>query len=177
MSSRNNYFLTTGNSKLVRISLLIGLGLILFLFEALIPRPLPWMKPGLSHVATLLALYLFGNGAALLVVFVRIITGSLLLGTLFNPAFALAIGGGFAATSAMILVKRFSSNIFSIYGISIFGALVHNVTQLVLVNFLVVQRLEIFYLLPVMALTAVVTGFIVAFVAKVIISKAHLFSN
>ena len=77
-----------------------------------------------------------------------------------------------AATPAI-----FGSNIFSIYGISIFGALVHNLTQLVLVNFLIVRRLELFYLLPVMALTAVVTGFIVAFVAKLILSKAYLFSN
>jgi len=175
MSLRNNHFLISGNSKLVRISLLIGLGLILFLFESLIPRPLPWLKPGLAHIATLLALFLLGNWAAFFVVVMRVITGSLLLGTLFSPTFALAIGGGIAASFAMILSKRFFSHIFSIYGISLLGALVHNITQLVLVEFLIVHRLEIFFLIPMMALTSVFTGFIVAFFAKLILSKTHLF--
>ncbi len=177
MLSPNNQFRKSGNSRTVRLSLLIGLGLILFLFESLIPRPLPWMKPGLAHIATLLALYLFGDWEALLVVVFRVIAGSLILGTLFNPAFVLAISGGIAATLSMIYGKRFFSNIFSIYGISILGALVHSLTQLGLVNFLLVHRLELFYLIPIMALTSVIAGFVIAFTTNLILTKGHIISN
>ncbi|MFZ5515534.1 MAG: Gx transporter family protein [Candidatus Zhuqueibacterota bacterium] len=177
MSSPNNHTRDAGNLRLTHISLLVGLGLILFLFESLIPRPLPWLKPGLAHIATLLALFLIGNWAAVWVVVFRVIIGSLLLGSLFNPAFALALGGGTAAAGIMILSKRYFFNAFSIYGISILGAFIHNIAQLALANVLFVRRVEIFYLVPFMALTSIITGFIVAFAANLILAKAHLFSN
>jgi len=177
MSSPNSHIRDAGNLRLTHISLLVGLGLILFLFESLIPRPLPWVKPGLAHIATLLALFLIGNWAAFWVVLLRVIIGSLLLGSLFNPAFALALGGGIAATIVMIVSKRYFSQTFSIYGISILGAFIHNTVQLALANALFVHRVEIFFLVPIMALTSIITGFIVAFVANLILARAHLFSN
>jgi len=174
MSLPNNQKRTFTNSKLARLSLLIGLGLILFLVESFIPRPLPWLKPGLAHVATLLAIYLMSNSAAMIVVVTRVIVGSLLLGSLFNPAFMLALAGGIAATSAMGLVYRYFSRTFSIFGISILGAVVHNLTQLSLVALLLVHRIETFYLAPFMILTSIFTGFIVAFVSYLLISRIRL---
>ena len=173
MSSLNKQ---TNTSKLVRLSLLIGLGLILFMFESFIPRPLPWLKPGLAHVATLMAIYLMGTGTAIIVVLIRIFVGSILLGTLFNPAFILALGGGLAATIVMELSKRYFSKTFSIFGISILGAVVHNLTQLFLVEKIIVHRVEIFYLAPIMIITSLFTGFIVALVSNFLIEKSHLIS-
>ncbi|HOT97821.1 MAG TPA: Gx transporter family protein [bacterium] len=43
-----------------RLALLTADGLALSLFESVMPRPLPWIKPGLSRIATLAALYLHG---------------------------------------------------------------------------------------------------------------------
>lgn len=171
MLSPNNQNRLFTNSKLVRLSLLIGLGIILFLFESFIPRPLPWLKPGFAHIATLMAMYLMGNGAAIIVVLIRVLVGSLLLGSLFNPAFILAMSGGIAATLVMGITNRYFSQLFSIFGISILGALVHNLTQLILVELLLVQSFEIFYLAPFMMLSSIFTGFVVALAANLVISK------
>ena len=49
-----------GTRKLTRLGLLTAMALILFLVEATLPRPLPWMKLGLGNAAVLAALLLFG---------------------------------------------------------------------------------------------------------------------
>ncbi len=175
LSPNNSKHLLT-NSKLARLSLLVGVGLILFLFESLIPRPLPWLKPGLAHIATLLAIYLMGLSEAIIVVILRVLVGSLLLGNLFNPAFILSFGGGLAATFIMGLTHRYFAQIFSIFGISILGAVVHNLTQLLLVQILIVHRMEIFYLAPVMILSSLFTGFIVALMSFLLMKNVQLIS-
>lgn len=171
MTSSLNKKLLADSSNLTRLSLLIGLGLILFLFESLIPRPLPWLKPGLAHVATLLALYTMGNRAAFIVVIFRVLLGSLLMGALFNPTFILGFSGGLAATLFMAITKKYLSSLFSIFGISIIGAVVHNLTQLILVEIIIVQRVEIFYLAPIMMMSSVFTGFVVALISYFFLSK------
>lgn len=177
MSSPNNSKIPFTNSRLVRLSLLTGVGLILFLFESFIPRPLPWLKPGLAHIATLIAIYMMGVNEALLVVIMRVLVGSLLLGSLFNPSFLLSLGGGIAATLIMGVTHRYFSRVFSIFGISILGAVVHNLTQLCLVQILIVRRFEIFYLAPFMILSSIFTGFIVALVSYLLMQKSPLFST
>ncbi len=159
------------NSLIVKLSLLIGTGLVLFIFESLIPRPLPWMKPGLAHVATLLALYSMGSRETFIVVIGRVLLGSLLLGSFFNPTFLLSITGALSATIIMVILKSRFSSIFSIFGISISGAVVHNLTQLLIVQILIVRKTEFFYLAPVMTLSAVFTGFVIAFVSYLILMK------
>ena len=175
-SSPNEQNKLLSNSTLTRLSLLVGLGLILFLFESLIPRPLPWLKPGLAHVATLVALFAYGNRAAFIVVLIRIILGAMILGTLLNPAFLLSLCGGIVATLSMVCTKQYFSNLFSIFGISIIGAVFHNLTQLVLVQLVIVKKIEIFYLTPMMILSSIFTGFVVALVSHLILVKIQIVS-
>lgn len=165
---------STRNSRLVQLALLTAFGIILFLFESMIPRPLPWLKPGLSHVATLIAIYTMGISEAMIIVILRVLVGSLLVGSLLNPAFILSLGGGIAATGVMGLTQRYFSKIFSIFGVSILGATVHNFTQLALVALLIIGRIEIFYLAPLMSLSSLFTGFLVALVSHLLIEKARL---
>ena len=176
-SSHNKRNILFTGSTFTRLSLLIGLGLILFVFETLVPRPLPWLKPGFAHVATLVALYIYGNRAALIVVIIRIFLGSIIIGTLLNPTFVLSFFGGVISTLVMIIFKKYFSTIFSIFGISIIGAVVHNLIQLLLVEMIIVQKIEIFYLAPVMIFSAIFTGFVVALVSHLIISKIETLAN
>jgi len=74
----------------------------------------------------------------------------------------------------MAFFKQYFSKIFSIFGISIIGAVVHTLTQLFLVALLIVQKIEIFYLMPMMILSSIFTGFVVAFVSYLIISKIKI---
>jgi heptaprenyl diphosphate synthase len=153
------------NQKHVWLAMLIATGLVIFMFEIYIPRPLPWMKPGLANIASLLALYMFGVQAAFIVFISRAVIGSLVLGTLLNPVFILSIGGGIAAASVMAFTKRFGEKFFSIFGVSILGAVVHNVVQLILVAVIIIHQTEIFYLLPAMLVSGLFTGIIVALIS------------
>jgi len=157
--------LLTKNQHVTYTALLIAAGLIIFIFESFIPRPLPWIKPGLANVATLIALYLFNARAALIVAICRVILGSLVIGTFLNLTFILAFGGGIAAAMIMALFKECFPHAFSIFGISIIGAVAHNITQLFLATFLIVDQPRLLYLTPMMVLTAMLTGTIVAFVS------------
>lgn len=159
--------------KIVWLAVLIAIGLIIFLFETYIPRPLPWLKPGLANMTTLLALYLFGVEAALIVVAGRVFLGTLIMGTFLNPAFILAMGGGILAILAMATAKKIGPQLFSIFGISIIGAITHNIAQLILVEFIIVKQIEIFYLLPILILSALFTGMIVAFISHYLLENIN----
>ncbi|MFQ5753061.1 MAG: Gx transporter family protein, partial [bacterium] len=113
-------------NRVTRIAVLVAGGLILFLFESAIPRPLPWLKPGLSNLVTLIAFYLFGFRIAFVIMLLRVVTGAFILGTLFNPVFLFGLSGGIVATGMMGLFYFYFKKIFSILGISILGAFTHN---------------------------------------------------
>ena len=146
--------------KTVRIALLVAVGLAIFLLETAIPKPLPWLRFGLANTATLLALYLFGAREAVLVALLRSVIGSFLFGGVFNPAFLFSFFGGLISAGLMALIYIFFKDVFSIIGVSIWGALAHNTVQLVLALVLFVHRIELLYLFPVFLLTAVATGFL-----------------
>jgi len=156
---------------LTRIGILVAFGLILFLFESAIPRPLPWLKPGLSNLVTILALYLYGFAPAFLVMLLRVMMGAFVLGTLFNPVFIFALCGGLISTIVMGLVYLKFRDVFSVIGISLLGAFFHNLTQVLLAAFLVVGNSRILVLLPVMLLSSLFSGFLVGIFAHYMLEK------
>lgn len=156
---------------LSKVAILIATGLILFLFESAIPRPLPWLKPGFSNLVTILALYLYGFRTAFLVVLLRVVIGALILGTLFNPAFLFALCGGIASTLAMAWIYKFMKNIFSVIGISLAGAFAHNLIQTLLAAFWVIKSTQVLYLMPIMLLSSLFSGFLVGVFAHYVLQK------
>ena len=50
-----------------RLGLMASAAIVLFVFESLAPRPLPWMKLGLGNLPVLVSLLSFGSGPALAV--------------------------------------------------------------------------------------------------------------
>ncbi len=159
--------------KLTWLALLIAIGLVIFIIEFIIPRPVPWFKPGFANITTLAALYLFGFPEALAVAIIRVILGSLMIGSLFSPTFILSLGGSFLATIAMACIYHFAPRIFSLIGISVIGAVVHNMAQIILVSLLLVNHIGIFYLLPILTLTSIFTGILIALVTHALLSYIH----
>jgi heptaprenyl diphosphate synthase len=157
--------------------MLLAVGLIIFAFESYLPRPLPWIKPGLSNVVGVLALYWFGFPAAVLITFLRIFLGALFLGTLFNPVFLLSLGGGLAAILAMGIVFRSGKKYFSPIGISVVGAFFHMLTQLVLATLILIHRLELLQFLPFMLFSAVIAGVVVGLLARILIEKLQFIAQ
>lgn len=167
--------------KLTTIAVLVALAVVLHLFEALIPIPIPipGIKLGLANIITLLALILFDFKTALLIACLRTVLGSLLSGTLFNIAFFLSISGALAAACLMALLLRLppwarSQTGFSILGISIAGAAAHNLGQLTMAAMLI-RHTGIFYYLPIMLISSIPTGFLTGLLLKELLN--HLRSS
>ncbi len=159
--------------KWLQLGLLIAAGLILFVFEALLPRPLPWFKLGLANLATVLALYRFDGRSALLVTVARVLLGSLIIGTFLTPVFWLAFSAGIGSSLAMAWVKSQGGFSFSAIGVSLIGAFVHNMVQLLAAYWLIVHHVQIFRLLPLLLFPALITGPLIGLLALLIVEKGQ----
>jgi heptaprenyl diphosphate synthase len=138
----------------------------LHVLEGLFPIPLPFpgVKLGLANIVTLLVLYLYDLRAGLTVAIARVFLGSLLGGTFLSPGFLLALTGAVVSTLLMaLLVKK--TDCFSPLGISLAGAIGHNLGQLVMAS-LLLQNRAIFFYLPFLLLAAIPTGLVTGYIMQ-----------
>jgi heptaprenyl diphosphate synthase len=162
------------NRKLVRMALLVSAGLILYVFELHIPQPLPWVRIGLANLITIIALVLWGFWEALTVLLARVFLGSIFTGTILSPVFPFALTGGLASVFTMGLAWKYIHPTLSVIGISILGALAHNLTQLILAYQLYVHRGELFYLLPPVLFSTLLTGCVIGVVVALMTARGLL---
>lgn len=120
----------TGSGRVAHLGMLTAAALVLFLVESAVPRPLPWMKLGLSNAAVLVALLLFGTGPAAAVSTLKLLVGGLLGGGLGGPAFVIGGSAGLASLAAMAALRVGAPRLLSPVGLSVAGALAHQVVQL-----------------------------------------------
>ena len=66
--------------KLTTMAVLTVVALTIFIAEAQIPVPIPGVKLGLSNIITVYAVYALGAGEGALILFARILLGSLFSG-------------------------------------------------------------------------------------------------
>lgn len=144
--------------KLTVCAVLLSLALALSYLERFIPLqmviPLPGVKLGLANIVTLIALYLFGPGAAFAIVVPRCIMGAVFGGGITALAFSLA--GGILAMSVMALSRHL--RFLSVFGVSILGAAAHNIGQ-ILAAMVLMQSVYIGAYLPYLLLVGIFTGF------------------
>ncbi len=166
--------------ELVLLSLLVALAIVLRGLEGLLPNPLPWVRLGLANIMTLLALLLFGLKAGMLLTVLRVFVASLLFGTFLSPTFLISLFAGVCSTLVMGILLRTFKQTLSPIGISAVGGFTHNLAQLCVAYLLIVRHLEIFYLLPILALIGILTGVfngwvVVLFHHHVLGQMEHLF--
>jgi heptaprenyl diphosphate synthase len=157
--------------RLVYLSLLLAMATTLHVLEGLFPIPLPFpgVKLGLANIVTLLVLYLYDLRAAMTVAIARVLLGSLLGGTFFAPAFFLGLTGAVISTLIMaLLVKK--TTCFSPLGISLCGAVSHNLGQLLMASFLL-QNQAIFFYLPILLLGAIPTGLVTGYLLQGLLER------
>ena len=153
----------------VFLGLFIAIAIMLHLFEALMPSPLPWLKLGLANIMTLLALYLYDGRAAWTVNLARVGIGALLLGRIFSPGFWLALFGALLATFVMIVVYQFFGDRLSPVGVSVAGAAGHALGQVLAARMLVIQHAAIWQVLPFFLLFTVVTGILTGWLTALLL--------
>jgi len=157
-------------ARMAIVSMLSAGGLVLFVFESFLPV-LPWFRPGLGNIATIIALLMLGFGDSLKVTVLRVTLGSLVLGRLFNPVFILAIAGGLASAFVMAAVRKTGGRVFGPVGISVAGAVAHNLTQIAAAYFIFVKSLELFIFIPIFMLAGIVTGILTGLISALVVDR------
>lgn len=112
-----------------RLGVLAACAVAVYVFEALLPMPVPWARVGLSNVVIVVCLFAYGFESALIVNLVRIVVGNLLLGLVASPAFLFSAAGSTAALLAMGVVRWKMVPPLSVVGTSIVGAVANNAVQ------------------------------------------------
>ena len=142
--------------EISKIALLTAVALIIFVIEAQIPVPvpIPGVKLGLSNVVTLFAIYTIGRKKAIIVLLLRIIMGGLIGGHVAAIGFSLA--GGIVCYAVMCLFYQLVTD-RQIWVVSVFGAIGHNIGQIIVAAFVVGTNAVVLYL-PVLIISGIVTG-------------------
>lgn len=163
--------------KMVLISLLVAIALVIYIIESQIPVLFPGIKLGLANSISLVVLVFLGWKEALLVMSLRILLGSIFTGNMASFMFSIA-GGLLSNIIMIILLKNFKDNL-SLPTISVCGAIFHNIGQLFAASF-VIQDFRIYIYLPVLLISAVVTGYFVGILTSLLyprLKETALFSN
>ncbi|MBI5188089.1 MAG: Gx transporter family protein [Nitrospirae bacterium] len=155
-----------------RIALLSAYALALHGFEGILPTPIPWLRLGLANIITLTTLLLYGFRPAIMVTLIRVILASLFTGTFLGPAFILSLGGGVTSTLAMGLILSLMPELFGPVGLSLIGALFHNIAQLLLAYVIFIQRIEAILLIsPIIILIGTLTGSVNGIISEILIKN------
>jgi heptaprenyl diphosphate synthase len=153
------------------LGVLVALALALHLLEAQIPSPLPWVRPGLANLMTLIALLTAGWRAALLVAVLRVAIGSLLLGGFLGPSFALSLAGGIASTLTMALMARGGWRRWSPLAGSAAGAVAHGGAQVLVLTALLLRSADLPWLLPWVLVPSLVSGVATGLLANLVLLR------
>lgn len=154
--------------RVAACAVMTALAMIVGYLEQLIPLPVPapGIKLGLANVAVVAAMYLMGTRAAFAISMVRV----LLSGAMFTGLSAMmyALAGALMSFCGMALIKR--CRYFSIIGVSVAGALLHNAAQYALAA-IIVRTAGLMSYLPMLMLAASVTGVIVGALANELVER------
>lgn len=154
------------------LGVLVALALALHVLEAQIPAPLPWVRPGLANLMTLVALLTLGWRPALLVTLVRVVVGSLLVGSFLGPGFLLSLAGGVAGTAAMALMGIGAWRLWSPLAVSAVGAVVHGAAQLLALRALhLLPAGDLPWLVPLVLGPSLVAGLCTGLLANVVLLR------
>ena len=148
---------------LTRLALLIAVGAVLHWLEGAVPAPIPipGAKLGLANIVTLYATVVWGLSGGLYVAGGRSVLGSLIGGTFGTVGFAMSFSGAVVAAIVMWLILKLP---VGPVGVSIMGALAHNMMQLV-VFALITRYMGVFFYAPYLIMLALPAGLITGLVA------------
>lgn len=145
------------NAKRIAVdAMLTAIALAIFIVELQIPSivPIPGVKLGLANIITVFAIFRLGKKDAALILLLRIMLGAIFSGNMAAIMYSLA--GGFMCYLFMILISGILTE-KQIFVASVAGAIAHNIGQ-ILAAFLIMQSMGVFYYLPALIISGIITG-------------------
>ncbi len=154
-------------------AVLTAFALIIFIIELQFPEivPIPGIKPGLANVITLIALFELGPADALVILLLRIGMGSMFSGRIMAMVYSLA--GGLLCYLVTLFLKKIVSR-SQIWVCGVIGAIFHNVGQIA-VAILITQTPALLSYLPILTVSAIITGAFTGGIATFTSKRMHGF--
>lgn len=155
--------------KLTLIAVLTASAIVIGIAESFIPGFfVPGIKLGLANIVILITLYELGILEATFINLTRVVIVALVRGSLFTYGFLMSLTGAILSLGIMILFYLLIKK-FSIIGVSVVGSIFH-VTGQIIIAMIFLESAYILYYLPIIAISAIITGVIVGVVARTIIN-------
>jgi len=154
--------------KVALYGLLASLALVMSYIESLIPplMAVPGMKLGLTNIVVLAALYLIGDGGAVLMNVIRILLVSFMFGNGISLWYSLA--GGLLSGLVMILAKRTGK--LGIITVSILGGVAHNVGQ-ILTAMVLLKTTAVGYYLLILWFSGMAAGAVIGVIGAAVVAR------
>ena len=162
--------------RITQFGMLLSVALILSYLETLLPViiAVPGIKIGLANIITMLILYNRKLRHTFFFMVVRVTLAGILFSGVSGILYSLA--GGLCCITVMGVLKRFQC--FSLLGVSMAGAIFHNVGQIIVALF-VMENVHILFYLPMLCISGVISGLVVGYITYTLIKKYNglLFKN
>ena len=165
--------------SLVFTALLFALALIFSIIERSFPvisGMIPGIKIGFSNIIVMYAVFFVGIKQAY---FIAILKAFFVMIVSSPISATMSFAGGIVSVTIMLILMKVFKGMISYLILSIFGAVFHNIAQLLAVQ-LYSKAFTIYYLLPILVLSGVVMGVLTSIVLKFIfpaINKLGLNKN
>ena len=154
--------------KMALLGVLTAAAIVIAILESFIPSVgVPGVKLGLANIVILIILYELGIVEAIIVNLLRVLVVGLVRGTFLSMGFLMSLTGAIMSLGIMILFYLLIKK-FSIIGVSVVGSIFH-VTGQILIAMIYLGTAYIVLYLPIIAISAIITGVFVGIVSQLII--------
>lgn len=162
-------------NRTIWLGFMIATACTIYVIESFVMRmlPFPFLRIGFSNIIVLYLIIHDKFWTAVAVNIAKSLIGGLITFTLMTPATALSLAGGLTAILLMFLAHRSRTGL-SIYGVSIAGAVGHNLAQLLMVRWLIIPHAKVFMLTPILILLGMVSGFIISYLTIIMDEKLNI---
>jgi len=139
------------------LGIFVAYALVISLIERMIPLSfsIPGLRLGLANVVVLIAMYLFPLSRALLLMLLKCLLAALFAGS--PAALFYSLGGSLLSFAIMAALIRLFREHISPVGVSVAGAALHNIGQILVACLLIRSWIVLLYL-PVLLLIGIGTG-------------------
>ena len=157
--------------RMARYALLTSLAMVLSWLESMVPvsAAAPGVKLGLTNLVVIFALYRMGLRDAAAISLARVGLVSMTFGNAYSFAYSLA--GAALSLAVMAGLKRLDR--FSLLGVSIAGAVCHNLAQL-LVAMAVLGTAQLGWYLPALLISGVAAGTAIGAAGAAVTARVRL---
>lgn len=156
-----------------QIAKLAAFAIALHMLEAVIPSPLPGVKPGIANIVTLYVLFKYGFASAVWVSILRVFASGLLLGQFLSPTFILSLAGASLSLCALWLCTYLPKKYFGAVSFSIIAAFAHIAGQLIMVWLWLIPHAGVTYLIPIFATAALFFGIVNGIITHKLLHQCH----